>query len=165
MSCPYCNAEKYINETAAINARTYNQSGLSATICCKKPIRVSSRQTIVAEPVMTHKTEDDWGNPFQINSLVDKYILVKYDYNITTGTIHKVIEDDRRNSWVKVDSSASSFNRSAILFVGTKSEMEMISKDHAAILNNIKLRQQATDQEFKRFLESFHEFKYFPNKE
>lgn len=162
MPCPYCGAEEYIPEVVEGNVLAYRGTPLSATLCCKKPIRVSSVVSIKAEPVQTFKTEDDWGTPFQTESLVNKYILVKYDYNITTGTVHKVIEDDRRNGWVKVDSSASSFNRHAILFVGTKEEMEMLSKEHAAILKNIELRKQATDLEFKRFLDSNHSFKYFP---
>ena len=139
MICPYCKSEKFLSEIAETNVRNYRNPKISATICCKRPLLVSSQVLIQTEPVVTQRKEDDWGTPFSKPSLVGQFILVKYDYHLTTGTIHEVTEDDPRNSWISVSDGCRSFNRHAVLLSGTKEEMEAASKEHKEILEQLRI--------------------------
>ena len=133
MSCPYCGKENYLDPVAEANVTTYKSSALSATLCCKQPLRVYSQTVITATKTVTNELTDSWGNEFFKPSLVGIHVLVKYDLNLTTGTVHEVIEDNPTKDWVVME-SGTKYYRHSILLTGTKEEMEIASLEHKQIL-------------------------------
>lgn len=133
MSCPYCGEKNYLDPIAESNVMTYKSSALSATLCCKQPIRVSSHTAISVTKTETKELTDSWGNEFIKPTLKGLYALVKYDLNLSTGIVHKIVEDCPTKDWLVME-SGTKFYRHSILLTGTKEEMNLASIEHKQII-------------------------------
>lgn len=139
MSCPYCKASVFIPEVAKTNVEQYHTTPLVATLCCKQPIRVVGTITYEATPVKTKSTTDDWGTSFISSPLVDKYVLVGYDIDLTTSIVYKVVEDNNDIPYITVENTdnqkiRSKFKRSSVLISGTQEEVEKARTEHQKLV-------------------------------